>query len=217
VADSGCGITPETKSRLFEPFFSTKFSGRGLGLTAVLGIVRSHAGTIEVSGEPGRGTTVTVLFPPAPETKLPAPAAIAALPALAGRATVLVVDDDEAVRALAKASLLRAGLRVLLAADGYEALRILREDSEEVTVVLLDLMMPNLDGGEVLRRLRASHPDLPVILTTGYHQQEVLSEELKAGSVGFLPKPFRPKDLLDRIAAVCAGETTPVQTNGLRR
>lgn len=199
VADTGHGIPTAEVSRIFEPFFTTKFTGRGLGLAATLGIVRGHRGAIKLYSEVGRGTTFKILLPAADGE----PAA--ALGATAGRAfvvrgTALIVDDEPGVRAVTRAMLSRRGFEVLEAANGEEALAVFEAERERVSVVLLDLTMPRLDGEEVFRRLKALDPTVRVIMMSGYNEQNVTQRFVGKGLAGFIQKPFRPSDLYDRIA-----------------
>ena len=200
VNDNGKGMDHDTMSRIFDPFFSTKFTGRGLGLAAVSGIVRGHRGAIKVYSEPGKGTAFKVLFPAAVPHR--DAAAAPAHGALEGSGTVLVVDDEVVVRHTARAALSRYGYSVLLAEDGQSAVDIFREVAEQVSVVLLDMTMPGLSGEETLRRLQHIRPDVKVVLSTGYHESEATRRFLGKGLAGFIQKPYTAAQLGERIKAV---------------
>lgn len=190
VADNGAGMPAEVLGRIFEPFFTTKFSGRGLGLAAVLGIVQRHDSALFVESQPGRGTAFRLLFP---STTL---AAIGSATPFEGddrplRGTVLVVDDEEPVRAVTRQALTALGLRVLLASDGVSALDLLgTPEGDTIDLVLLDLTMPGLPGDETLRRLRLHRPHLRAIVMSGYSEGETMKRCAALGVVGYLPKPF---------------------------
>jgi signal transduction histidine kinase/ActR/RegA family two-component response regulator len=207
VADTGRGMSEETKAKLFEPFFSTKFAGRGLGLAAVLGIVRGHRGSIQVYSRQAQGTEIEILFPAAQACSQP-PRGTPAAADWRADGTVLVVDDEEPIRNIAKAVLKRAGLQVVTAQNGPEALQILRRGGTHgisVSAVLLDLVMPGMDGNEVLAELRSFDPDLPVILSSGYAQGGASLERLAAcGPTSFLAKPYRPAELIEKLREVWA-------------
>jgi CheY-like chemotaxis protein len=189
VTDTGAGIEPDAMKKIFDPFFSTKFSGRGLGLAAVHGIVRSHNGAIRLESEPGQGSTFQVLFPPAARPASSTPVA-RKRGVFKGKGTVLVVDDEESVRSVAEKMLRNLGFDVLTAVDGVEGLETLRAHEPSITGVLLDLTMPRMDGKEAFVRIREILPDLPVLLMSGYNQQEVQARFAGAGLAGFLQKPF---------------------------
>jgi|GEM_PF-976505 len=200
VADTGCGMDAETLGHLYEPFFTTKFTGRGLGMAATLGIVRGHKGVIKVSSEVGRGTAFKVLLPAHVGTTVPA-ATREAGSHWQGNGTVLLVDDEETVRAVGREMLQELGFSVLLAADGREAVDIYRERHGEIGWVLMDLTMPRLDGEQAFRQLRCIDPAARVIMTSGYNVQEVSQKFQDQGMTGFLQKPFRISTLRDLLSA----------------
>jgi CheY-like chemotaxis protein len=202
VQDTGIGMSPETLGRIFDPFFSEKASGRGLGLATSLRIVRSHGGSIHVRTAPGRGSTFTLLFPAEgapPRDAAPEPASPTDLE---GRGTILVVDDEAGVRDVAAQLLRRAGFEVRTAANGREALDVLRGQRSAIRALVLDLTMPVMGGEATLREIRADDPDLPVVLMSGFADTEVGALLGGDRATAFVDKPFRGPVLREALARV---------------
>ncbi|MHB8764157.1 MAG: ATP-binding protein, partial [Deferrisomatales bacterium] len=209
VTDTGCGMDAETRNRVFDPFFTTKQTGRGLGLAAVLGIVRGHKGGLKLRSQPGRGTTFVVFFPAsdAPYADLGQSADPAALPGAALSGKILVVDDDAMVLAATQDMLEDFGFSVLTAADGAEGVETLTANLDEVAAVILDMTMPRMNGEEALGEMRRARPDLPVILCSGFNEQDVAERHAEERFSRFLHKPYRAKDLLGALDAVLGAES----------
>lgn len=195
VADTGAGMDAETRSRIFDPFYTTKFTGRGLGLAAVLGIVRGHRGAIKVYSELGKGTTLKVLFP-ASQRGAVREEGSAVRGIYEGKGTVLLVDDDESVRAVGRKMLERIGFSVVTAADGAEAIARFRERADDIICAIVDLTMPHVDGAETFRELRRMRPGVRVILSSGYNEQDVTQRFVGKGLAGFIQKPYQLSTLV---------------------
>ena len=204
VTDTGCGMDADTLNRIFEPFFTTKFTGRGLGLSAIMGIVRGHKGALRVYSEVGHGTTFKVLFP-AQEDSAEVLVAHGLNAAWRGSGLVLVVDDEETVRAVARQALELKGFQVLEAHDGRVAVDLVQQHGRDIALVLLDMTMPHMGGEAAYREMRLLVPEIRVILSSGYNEVEAMSRFMGKGLKGFIQKPYGPRDLLGKIQEVLEG------------
>jgi two-component system, cell cycle sensor histidine kinase and response regulator CckA len=198
--DTGEGIAPDVQRKIFDPFFTTKFAGRGLGLSAVLGIVRSHHGALTLHSTVGRGTVFRVLLPvsKAPRPVAASPARV--LPAQR-RGMILVVDDEEIVRAVGRRALESRGYSVLTAEHGERAIEVLAAHPE-IMAVVLDLAMPVMTGDQAAPRLREHRPDLPIILSSGYPEGEAMRRFARYGITAFMQKPYTANSLSEMVASV---------------
>jgi PAS domain S-box-containing protein len=196
VRDSGSGMDEGTLSRVFDPFFSTKEGGTGLGLSTVYGVVTRSGGTVSASSSPGEGSTFELSFPAAQvehvgEVGADAPAALSGLDH-----TILLAEDESALRSLAQKVFQRAGCRVVEAENGEEALRLFSEDPSRFDALVTDIVMPILGGWELAERVREIRSDLPIVFISGYADRESIRHRLRSESDVFLQKPFRPEELV---------------------
>jgi CheY-like chemotaxis protein len=219
VSDTGCGMSDSVKARLFEPFFTTKEVGKGtgLGLSTVYGIVTAHGGHIEVDSEPNRGTTFRIYLPaaaPSAEARAPSveketrdvapphsrgPAAVVTAVAPSTKGTILLVEDEEWVRSLARHVLQQGGYKILEARHGQEALQLWERAKDEVRLMVTDVVMPEMNGSDLARQLLSQRPDLKVIFMSGYTDRDLFDSELLDQGVAFLQKPFLPNTLSSKV------------------
>ncbi len=209
VADSGCGMDANMLTKIFDPFFSTKFAGRGLGLAAVLGIVRGHKGALKVQSECGQGTTFTILFPAiAVAQKHIEPVGLVALDCatvapleapVAQGLTVLIVDDERSVRTVAARMLERLGYTALIAGDSQAGLETFRVHTDAISCVLLDMTLPHINGEQVFHAISSLKPGIPIVLMSGYGEDRANNHFDGYNVVGFLRKPFARDALAEKI------------------
>jgi DNA-binding NtrC family response regulator/signal transduction histidine kinase len=203
VGDTGCGIEPGNIEKLFEPFFSSKFAGRGLGLPTVLGILRAHHGLITVESRPGQGSVFRAFLPISQPSSLQKPTVpTGAFPRMGRDRTVLVVDDEVSLVKLVAKAMMRMGFSALTAHDGAEAVEMFRRKRDDICLVISDLVMPKMDGWQTLAALRRIDPDIPVILSSGYSEAQVMAEDHSDLPQAFLSKPYNFNQLVEVVSRV---------------
>ena len=202
IADTGTGIPPEVIERVFDPFFTTKAVGKGtgLGLSTVIGIVKNHGGFIQVSSQLGRGSQFKVYLPSTQETRIEAPQENTIQ--IGNSELILVVDDEPAIREILKTTLENQNFEVLIAEDGIEAISTYVQNKKKISLVLIDMMMPEMDGATAIRTLQQLNPQVQVIAMSGLASTEALAQAAGSGIQGFLAKPFTKSDLLNTISGV---------------
>jgi CheY-like chemotaxis protein len=205
VTDSGIGIDKDTQARIFEPFFTTKEMGRGtgLGLASVYGIIKNHGGYINVYSEIGRGTTFSIYLPASakaiqPEVQTLTPTVVT------GNGTILLIDDEKMIIDVGQELLQELGYDVLTARSGQEAIEIYRQKSTRVDLVIMDLIMPGMSGGETYDRLKEIHSQVKVLLSSGYSINGQAAKIMERGCDGFIQKPFNINQLSEKIQGIIA-------------
>lgn len=197
IRDNGCGIPPEIISRIFEPFFTTKHGlGTGLGLAAVYGTVQEHKGAITVYSETEKGTVFHIYLP---ATDQEIRQNIKEETIILGTGTVLVIDDEELIRTTASELIKSLGYQVMLAENGLEGVNVFREFSEKIDLIILDMIMPVMNGRDAFSKLREISPAIPIVISSGFAKEDDMSELKKYGINGLLSKPFRKVELADMI------------------
>ena len=206
VTDTGTGMDKETIERIFDPFFTTKEMGQGtgLGLASAYGIIKGHGGYIDVGSTKGRGTTFSIYLP-ASEKRVPKTVRHADR-IIKGSETVLLVDDEETIRQVGQELLEAMGYRVLMARDGNEALEVYKKNRDDIDIVILDMVMPNMGGGEAYDRMKEINPDAKVLLSSGFSIDGEASEILERGCNGFIQKPFTMNELSGKIGEILGKE-----------
>ena len=203
VSDTGDGMNEETMQKIFDPLFTTKITGRGLGLASLLNVVQGHNGAVDVRSEVGRGTVFRIYFPVEEEVCEPgAEEALVAGSEWRGYGTALVADDEEAIRNITAALLERLGFRVITAADGFETVDLYTENAGDISLLLMDLNMPRLNGIEATLRIRHINPKVPVLFMSGYPREQVMERFGQQPHTDFVRKPFQSDELLAGIRSV---------------
>ena len=204
VSDTGTGMPPEVVDRIFEPFFTTKELGKGtgLGLSTVLGIIKSHGGFVQIHSEVGKGTQFKVYLPVTPTSEIDSTAIPQHDFPLGHGELILVVDDEDAIREMTKTSLETYGYKVLVASDGIEAIALYTKHQEEISVVLIDMMMPSMDGPTTIQVLRKINPQVKIIGLSGLVSNDKITHILGDSVKTFLPKPFTSNELLQNLQVV---------------
>lgn len=201
VSDTGPGLDAAARARIFEPFYTTKFSGRGLGLAAVLGIVRSHGGAIKITSAPDEGAAFRVLYPCSASRERDD-----ALPSKTQDRTeacrVLLVDDDAGVLEISTLFLEQQGFSVVSALGGQEGIDLFALRADWIEVVVVDMAMPGVDGESVLAEIHRLRPEVPVLLASGFSEEMVRKRIVADGFAGFIQKPYEPKELAENVRSV---------------
>ena len=203
VTDNGCGMDNETKQRIFEPFYTTKFTGRGLGMSAVLGIIMSHGGALQLFSELGHGTTFKVYLPiPNSELAVDKSTQQDSSEPWQGSGTILLVEDEEMLMTMVKVLLNKLGFSVIEASNGKEALELYQKNSDDITLVVTDMGMPVMNGYELFRELKKLKPELPIIISSGFGDADVTSKIAREDIAGLISKPYSFDQLREVVKGV---------------
>jgi CheY-like chemotaxis protein len=206
VVDSGCGMDSETRQRIFEPFYSTKFTGRGLGMSAVLGIIRSHKGALQLFSQPGQGSTFKVYLPVFNDGVCDVVSCQRVVqPPWQGSGTILLVEDEEQLLHVVKAILKSMGFSVIEASNGKLALEVYQKYAAEISLVLTDIGMPVMDGYGLFRELKKLDPKLPIIISSGFGDAEVTAHIPGDQIAGLVSKPYNFDQLREVLKSVVEG------------
>jgi CheY-like chemotaxis protein len=206
ITDTGIGMDDVTREKIFDPFFSTKGKGSGLGLSSVYGIIKNHGGFIDVYGEKGIGTTFDIYLPASNKDAVDVSSQTGEGTIKRGNGTVLLVDDENMIIDVGRAMLEKLGYSVLIARNGQEALDVYEKHRKKTDLIILDMIMPDMGGGEIYDRLKKFDGDVKVLLSSGYSINGQANEIMKRGCKGFIQKPFSIKDLSFKIQEAL-GET----------
>ena len=209
VSDTGSGMDQSAIARIFDPYFTTKPSGRGLGLAAVFGIVRDHRGAIQVVSSPNKGAAFRVFFSASERPVEAKPLPVTIDSQWRGQGTILVIDDEVAIRIFAETMLTMVGFEVITAIDGREGVEIFSRHAKDIVLVILDMTMPRMGGEETFYELRRIKPEVPILLSSGYAEIEVIERFTDEGLAGFIQKPYQVHELIQKLQTILEAQPKP--------